>query len=290
MEDWARALLVMMAVIALSVGLGFAVGTGGLSVLGLPLPVAAAAVALLVNLGAWIPAAVLRSERFYDLTGSLTYLSLMGLSAAAAGGGITSRAALACALVGVWAVRLGVFLALRIWREGKDGRFDDLKTSAARFLVPWSLQALWASVCSLPVLALVAQGGGPAVLLPSDVLGFGLWLGGFAIEVVADQQKAAFKAAGGRGFIRTGLWAWSQHPNYFGEILLWTGLFIVGAGVFSGTQWLAGASPLLVALLLLRVSGIPMVDARAEARFGADPAWQAYRRRTPLLIPRPPRR
>ncbi|MEC7946619.1 MAG: DUF1295 domain-containing protein, partial [Myxococcota bacterium] len=191
MQEWARASLVVILVVVLSVGLGFAVGAGGLSVVGLPLPAAAAAVALAVNLVAWIPAAMLRSERFYDLTGSLTYLALMGLCVGAAGGAITPRAALACGLVGVWAIRLGLFLVLRIRRDGKDGRFDDLKTSAARFLVPWSLQALWASVCSLPVLALVAQGGGPGVLLPTDVLGFGLWLVGFSIEVAADQQKAA---------------------------------------------------------------------------------------------------
>jgi len=254
---------------------------------GVPLPVFTVLVALGANLLAWVPASVLRTERFYDLTGTLTFLAIVGVCLGVAWEGPGWRSKAACAAVAAWAVRLGWFLVSRIRRDGKDGRFDALKTDPARFLVPWSLQALWCAVCMLPVVGLVAHGGGEGAVAALDVVGFSMWTVGFGLEVVADAQKRRHREAVG-GFISTGLWAWCQHPNYLGEILLWTGLFVVGSGIFEGAQWLSVASPVLVILLLTRVSGIPLIDARAEVRFGDDPAWRAYRARTPLLVPRPP--
>ena len=118
-----------------------------------------------------------------------------------------------------------------------------------------------------------------------------IWLGGFLLEVTADAQKARFAqdpAQRGR-FIQSGLWAWSRHPNYFGEIVLWTGLFVAGLHSYQGGQWVAVLSPLFVTLLLTRVSGIPLLERRADKRWGSDPSYQAYKSRTPVLIPRPPR-
>ena len=219
---------VLALVVVVSVGLGFAVGHGGLLVGGLPLPCVAAGLALAVNLAAWIPASVLRTERFYDLTGTLTYLAIVALALATAGADLTWRGALASGAVIVWAVRLGTFLVLRIRKDGKDGRFDTLKTTPARFLVPWSLQALWCAVCSVGVVGLVAQVG---VAMPfasrtsrASGCGSGFGLRSLTSEVGPPRPR--------RAGCSTGLQAWSQHPT--------TGRFSSGPGSSSsgrGCMW-----------------------------------------------------
>jgi steroid 5-alpha reductase family enzyme len=111
---------------------------------------------------------------------------------------------------------------------------------------------------------------------------------GFALEAVADQQKRRFRERpenAGR-FIATGLWAWSRHPNYFGEILLWTGVALVALPALDGWQLATLLSPVFVTLLLTRVSGVPLLEERADARWGDDPEYLAYKKRTPLLVPR----
>jgi steroid 5-alpha reductase family enzyme len=127
-------------------------------------------------------------------------------------------------------------------------------------------------------------------LAGSAVLGTAVWVAGFAIEVVADRQKSRFRAdpANRDRFIRTGLWAWSRHPNYFGEITLWVGVALVAAPALAGWQLATLVSPVFVFLLLTRVRGIPLLEARAQQKWGHDPDYQAYRARTPVLLPRPP--
>ncbi len=119
-----------------------------------------------------------------------------------------------------------------------------------------------------------------------------VWLVGFGIEVAADDQKRAFRAdPANRGrFITTGLWAWSRHPNYFGEITLWVGVALVALPALSGWQHLTLVSPLFVGLLLTRVSGVPLLEARGQATWGDDPEYRDYVARTPVLVLRPPRR
>jgi steroid 5-alpha reductase family enzyme len=123
-----------------------------------------------------------------------------------------------------------------------------------------------------------------------DAVGCALWLFGFGIEVMADAQKSAFRNnPDNRGrFISTGLWAWSRHPNYFGEIVLWTGLFLVSVSQLQGLEWLVGLSPVFVAGLLIAGSGIPLLEAAADTRWGSDPDYQRYKATTPVLVLRPP--
>lgn len=122
-------------------------------------------------------------------------------------------------------------------------------------------------------------------------LGLAVWVCGFSIEVVADRQKSRFRDSPGNATacITSGLWAWSRHPNYFGEILLWCGVAIVAAPVLSGWQWVTLISPVFVALLLTQASGIPMLEKSADDRWGTDADYQAYKARTPILMLRPPR-
>lgn len=263
---------------------------GSLSVWGLPVPALAAGLCFAVNWIAFVPAAILRSERFYDLTGSLTYLLVAALCASVALGRGEPLRLLLCGAMSVWAVRLGGFLVRRIRRAGKDGRFDEMKGDPPRFLIAWTLQGLWVFLTSLAVVIL-ASARAPLTVGVAAPLGLCVWLAGLLIEGVADAQKARFSedpAQRGR-FIQHGLWAWSRHPNYFGEIVLWFGLFLVGLQSYQGGQWVAAVSPLFVTLLLTRVSGVPLLERRADQRWGDDAGYQAYKRRTPVLIPRPPR-
>ena len=238
-----------------------------------------AALALGVQWLVWLPASLLQSERFFDLTGGLTYLAVTAFSlwAGSTFAAPSAREWIVSALVAVWAVRLSCFLFLRIHRAGKDGRFDDLKTSPVRFLVPWTLQALWVFVTLNVVIVLNCKYVPSSPLGLWDAVGIGMWVLGFGIEVIADHQKTAFNARPENHgkWIDEGLWARSRHPNYFGEILLWAGIAVIGYHSLDDWEQAALVSPVFVHLLLTKISGIPLLDKRAMAKWGQDPEYQA---------------
>ena len=275
------------------VGLGAAIawaGSQGSAVAGsVPVFALCAVLAFGINWAVFVHAFSAQTERYFDLTGSLTYLTLVGTAL----WGVERpdpRAWLVAGLVVVWAARLGRFLFARIRRDGSDGRFDALKVSFPRFLMTWTLQGLWVLLTLACGLAAITTAQ-PVPLGAWAVAGSLLWLLGFAIEVTADAQKNRFRqdvANEGR-FIQDGLWAWSRHPNYFGEITLWFGVALIAFPVLRGWQYATLISPVFVYLLLTRVSGIPLLAARGKKRWGHEPAYQAYLERTPVLVPRPPR-
>jgi steroid 5-alpha reductase family enzyme len=286
----ARSLLVVL--VASTIGLGFAWGAGGGSapLAGWPAVFVCAGLAFVVNWLAFVPAALFQSDRFYDTTGALTYLTVIA-AACAASWPLDPRSAIVAGMVAVWTVRLGSFLFTRIHAAGgTDVRFAKIKVNPPRFLVAWTLQALWVIFTASAALVIITAPE-PAPLDGFFWAGAALWVIGFAFEVIADEQKRRFRAdpANHGTFITTGLWAWSQHPNYFGEITLWAGILVIAIPQLAGWNWLVVLSPLFVALLLTRVSGINLLDAIAKKRWGDDPAWQAYVARTPVLLPRPPR-
>jgi steroid 5-alpha reductase family enzyme len=249
-----------------------------------------AVVAYGINWLVYLPSSVAKTERYFDLTGSVTYLSVTVL-AVALSGDIDARAWIVAGMVSVWALRLGTFLFLRIRREGRDGRFDEIKLDPLRFLMTWTLQGLWVLLTIACALAIITSAE-PQPIEWLGIVGIAVWVAGFTIEVVADRQKSAFKrdpANEGR-FIASGLWAWSRHPNYFGEITLWTGIALMAVPILTGWRWVVLISPVFVALLLTRISGIPMLEARAEERWGDEEAFRAYTDTTPVLVPRPPKR
>jgi steroid 5-alpha reductase family enzyme len=168
-----------------------------------------------------------------------------------------------------------------------DERFDTIKPSFSRFLMAWTLQGLWVFLTLSAALAAMTSTT-PAPLEPLGVAGMVVWTVGLAIEAVSDRQKRLFRqdpANAGR-FITTGLWAWSRHPNYFGEIVLWLGIALIAFPALSGWQYVTLISPLFVYFLLTRVSGIPPLESRAEERWGNDPEFRVYKARTPALFPR----
>jgi len=275
--------------VAVAAAVGFAGSWGGPRLGAIPVFALCVALAFAINWLVWIPASLWRTERFYDLTGSVTFVAVTSLALVAAPGpdGEASvwRVMLA-AMVVVWAVRLGSFLFIRVRRDGSDGRFDKIKVHPLAFLATWTLQALWVSMTVAAALAAITVADGLGGVWAA--LGVIVWLIGFAIEVVADTQKRRFRAdpANAGRFISTGLWSRSRHPNYFGEILLWSGVALMAVPTLSGWRWVVLISPVFVWLLLTRVSGVPLLEARAAARFGDDPAYGAYVKHTPVLVPR----
>ncbi|XP_066564349.1 uncharacterized protein LOC136752723 [Amia ocellicauda] len=234
----------------------------------------------------WAVASALKTEKFYDLAGSGTFVLLAHLSRRWGGSGYR-RQSIQTGLVTVWGLRLGLFLFLRILREGKDRRFNNVRDDPGTFFTYWTVQAVWVFVTLLPTLILNTERR-DLPLGGRDYLGWAMWGLGFATEAIADQQKWDFKRDPDNNgkFIQSGLWAYSRHPNYLGEILQWGGLFLSASSVMRGAQQhLSVVSPLFVWFLLRYVSGIPILEKQALKKWGSDPAFQQYIQNTPLLWP-----
>ena len=288
-EDYRLTTLVVVSVLLIVSLVTSAIDVNSVETNGLPAVVWCAIIAFAVQWLAWIPASIRQTERFYDLTGGLTFLAVVAFSlwAGSQSEDPSTREWLISALVAIWAIRLSSFLVLRIHEAGKDGRFDQLKTSPVRFLVPWTLQALWVFL-TLNVVVVINSQSGPAPPLGIwDGIGLMVWILGFGIEVVADSQKTAFNAnpENEGKWIAEGLWSRSRHPNYLGEIMLWTGIAIFGVACLDGLEMVAWISPVFVYLLLTKVSGIPLLDRRSLAKWGDNPEYRNYREKTPALFP-----
>lgn len=237
----------------------------------------------------FLPSFIAQTEHFYDLTGGITYLSTMGFMAyrhQQLFGEWDLRSLVLTALIGLWAIRLSSFLFTRVKRVGKDGRFDSLKTSFTRFLLTWMLQGLWVFMCTYPALIALSSPSNSEVTF----LGIGgvVWLVGWVYEVIADRQKTTFnKAPENAGkFINVGVWKQSRHPNYVGEVILWTGITIMAIPVYQGSQWLALITPLFVYWLLNKVSGVNLLEDRADKKWGDDPDYITYKKTTPIFFPK----
>lgn len=281
-----NALIATIIVIAIGLGFAWAGSQGSTQLLGAPLYAWIVGLIFLIQWLVFIPAYALQSERFFDLTGSLTYISttILALLLSPNPG---ARSILLAALVVIWAARLGAFLFRRVKKAGKDDRFDELKPSFIRFLNVWTIQALWVTFTSAAALIAIT-GANRKPLDAFAIVGLLIWTLGFAIEIVADSQKSRFNAnpANKGRFINTGLWSRSRHPNYFGEIVLWIGVTVIAVPVLQGWQWVALISPVFVTLLLTRVSGIPLLERKADRKWGGQKDYEAYKKHTPILIPR----
>ena len=261
----------------------------GVTALGIPVFLLCGIFALAVQWLVFIHAWRNQTEHFYDLTGSLTYIVTIAAALLMAGRFDTPSLIIAV-VIWVWALRLGPFLFFRIRKAGEDRRFRTIKVSFPTFFMTWTLQGAWVFITASAALGALTS----SVATELGVvfyLGLALWLIGFVIEVVADQQKTAFRAdpANANAFITTGLWAWSRHPNYFGEITLWVGVAIMALPALQGNQLFLMLSPLWVIFLLTAVSGIRMLENRGRKQWGDDPEYQAYVNKTPALMLWPPR-
>lgn len=246
------------------------------------------AVAFVVNWVVYIPSFINQTEHYFDLTGSLTYLTVTALALISVDT-YDLRTLVLAALVAIWATRLGTFLFRRVRAAGKDRRFDVMKTRWGQFLFTWTTQGLWVVFTSAAAIAAITSGAKQSFGV-FGVVGLLVWIAGFSTEVIADRQKSEFRSsqANKDTFIRSGLWSWSRHPNYFGEITLWTGVAVIAFPALQGWQYVTLASPVFVFLLLTRVSGVGMLERRADKKWGGQPDYEAYKKSTPVLFPRPP--
>ena len=281
-----KKLIFILLAVGLPLGVATLANPTGLTLAGWPAMTALALGAFGIQWLAFTPARLFKTERFYDLTGSITYIAvtLAAISAATAPSGAQWLIAI---MIFLWAGRLGSFLFRRIHAAGGDQRFDHIKVSSSRFFVAWTLQGAWVVMTSCAALTAILSAEQTAVGV-IYVMGAVMWVAGFVIEVIADQQKSRFRAdpANAGRFINVGLWARSRHPNYFGEVLLWSGIAVMAIPYLSGTQWVVMLSPLFVYALLTRISGIPTLARRGQQLWGDDPTYQAYVANTPRLLPR----
>jgi steroid 5-alpha reductase family enzyme len=245
-------------------------------------------IALAVNGAFFAVAAARRTDVVTDLSYSLTFVVLAVVLLLA--GAAEPVQLVASLLVIAWAVRLGAYLFRRIMLMKVDHRFDGMRDDPLRFARFWLLQAITVAVVMLPVSYLLDQDDPPALGVWS-IVGAAVWLAGLLVEAVADAQKSAFRAKEeNRGrFVASGLWRYSRHPNYFGEMLVWWGLFLYVLPVLHGAAFAVVIGPVFITLLLLFVSGIPPLERSADEKYGSDPAYRDYKRRTSILVPLPPR-
>jgi steroid 5-alpha reductase family enzyme len=252
---------------------------------GMPIFMLCASVGFVLHWLGFIPAYLFQTEHYFDLIGSISYVATVALAFALTPS-FGTRGLVVATLICVWAVRLGSFLFIRVKKAGQDRRFTQIKTKFFRFLLTWTLGGTWVFITMAAGLAaMTSQSQSPVDAFL--VVGATLWVIGFGIEVVADQQKTAFRKdpANAEKFISSGLWSISRHPNYFGEIILWIGIAVIALPVLEGWQWVTLVSPVFVSFLLLKVSGVPMLENNAESRWGNDPEFRQYKAKTPTLIP-----
>ncbi|MHA2291170.1 MAG: DUF1295 domain-containing protein [Candidatus Hodarchaeales archaeon] len=283
-----KSLVAILVILFIAAGLALVGSQGGVTVLdGIPLFALGVVIAFIIQWIAFVPAYFKKTEKFFDLTGAFTYSIIIVLSVVLSPK-LSIRSILLMILVLIWAIRLGTFLFRRILKEGEDKRFKEIKQSGSSFFLTWTIQGLWVSFTLAAALAAITveQSVEFGVI---DLIGLLVWIIGFLFEAVADYQKNKFRSVPeNKGkFITTGLWSISRHPNYFGEILLWTGIAIVALPTLQGWRLLTLISPIFVTLLLTKVSGIPLLERRADKKWGGQEDYELYKKKTPVLIPKP---
>ncbi len=239
---------------------------------------------------AFIPAYLARTEKFYDIAGTVAYLSVLAtasyLTVISSNNNLQLRSIIVIILVLIWALRLGLFLFVRVLKAGEDRRFREVKQNFSKFLVWWSVSALWVFLTAANALTMIINN----VSFTDDFyfyFGLSLWLIGFSFEAIADEQKRRFKSdkKNKDAFISTGLWGLSRHPNYFGEILLWIGMAVIALPTLVGWQYVTLISPIFIYFLLTRVSGVNLLEDRANQKWGGTEEYESYVKKTPVLIP-----
>ena len=286
-EDDFKSLSVFVIILIIAICLSFVGSQGGVTVFGgIPVFALGIIITFVIQWVAFIPAYLNRTEKFFDLTGALTYCTVVIITVFLSETP-DLRSLLLMLLVIIWAIRLGLFLFMRIRKEGEDKRFQTIKQSASRFLLTWTIQGLWVSFTLAAVLAAMTGDTGVEFGL-LGLIGVIIWIIGFSFEVIADYQKNKFRdlPENKGNFINSGLWSMSRHPNYFGEIVIWIGIAIIALPALQEWRLLTLVSPVFVTFLLTKVSGIPLLERRADEKWGGQTDYEEYKKNTPVLIPK----
>lgn len=232
-------------------------------------------------------AATFKTDKVTDLSYGITFIFL-ACWVYFRNGNFYSYQTLVFLMVVVWGVRLAGYLFVRIMKIKKDERFDTIRKDILKLVRFWSFQAIAVWVIMLPstyILSLDSPGNVSALM----IFAVALFLVGLSIETIADLQKFRFKNNPENKdlWIESGLWRYSRHPNYFGEMLLWWSVFIYSVPFQSGISWLTITGPLFITFILLFVSGIPPLEKKYNQRYRSNPDYQNYKEKTSLLVPLP---
>ena len=239
----------------------------------------------LIHLLVFIPSYYYQTEKFFDLTGTVSYVSsvLFIFFKSNTVESINLGSLVLSTLIIIWSLRLGTFLFLRIKKAGKDRRFNQIKKSFSWFFMTFSISGMWVTICSICALTGVANG---IIFSSITIIGIVIFLIGFTIEIIADSQKTKFRAKDGNKdkFISSGLWKYSRHPNYLGEIILWLGISLISLSSLEGFQYATLISPIFTYLLLVNVSGINLLEKSGDKKWGKLESYKKYKEKTPRLI------
>ncbi len=232
----------------------------------------------------FIPAYVFKTEKFYDLTGTISYISIVLYVLLSSTDGIINLGnMIVSSLIIIWTLRLGTFLFTRIKKAGEDKRFREIKKSFSWFFMAFTISGMWVSICTICALTGISNG---IELTGVTYIGVIIFIIGFALEIISDNQKTNFRKIeyNRDKFITTGLWKYSRHPNYLGEIVLWTGVAIISYSSLEVYQMFTLVSPIFTYLLLVNVSGINLLEKSGEKKWGHLDSYKSYKENTPRLI------
>ena len=274
---------ILISVLSFAISYGIAHLTGSVIVKN------AVLLAYVIHWIAYIPAYMFQTEKFYDLTGSVTYLSVVWFVFLSTYKSISLNFGnlILVLLISIWTIRLGLFLFMRIHKAGEDKRFRTIKTSASQFFMTFTISGLWVTLCSMCALVAISSPEG-LVMNALTYVGIILFIIGFGIEIVADNQKTAFRSieANKDSFITSGLWSKSRHPNYFGEVLLWFAIAVISFSSLEGLQLITLISPVFTYILLVYVSGVRMLEDMNDKKWADNEQYKSYKKNTPMLFPK----
>ena len=282
--------LIIILTILIPSSLSLLISDNSISINGYPVLLYCVLISFTIHLIIFIPSAIMKNEKFYDFTGMIAYLSIIIFAIQQKYIQIHSidiYSLVLSLLISIWTLRLGIFLFYRVLKVGEDIRFKDVKNNALKFFVWFSISSLWVSLTTMAAMNVITSKNYNKDLTLLCI-GTIIWIIGFLFEIISDYQKIKFKnnALNKNKFIDSGLWSISRHPNYFGEIILWIGIYIITLPSTSGLEYLGIISPLFVIVLLNKVSGINLLEASADKKWGSSKEYQKYKKITPKLIPK----
>ena len=285
-KDYINVLIIISFASIIAVG----GGNESLDYNGYPILILCMIASFIVHWIIFIPSFLAKTEKFYDITGTLAYIIILytasALTSYSSGISLELRTKIIIGMVSFWAIRLGVFLFVRVLRVGEDRRFREAKESFSKYLVWWTMSGLWVFLTTANALTLIINN---KKLDNKFLFYFGviIWIIGIVFEIVADEQKRRFRLdKNNKGsFICTGLWSISRHPNYFGEIILWVGIAIVSLPTLHGFQYITLISPIFIYFLLTRISGVNLLENSADKKWGDQPDYIKYKKDTSVLVP-----
>ena len=282
--------LIIILTILIPSSLSLLFSDNSISINGYPVLLYCVLISFTIHLIIFIPSAIMKNEKFYDFTGMIAYLSIIIFAIQQKYIQIHSidiYSLVLSLLISIWTLRLGIFLFYRVLKVGEDIRFKDVKNNALQFFVWFSISSLWVSLTTMAAMNVITSKNYNQDLTLLYI-GTIIWIIGFLFEIISDYQKIKFKnnALNKNKFIDSGLWSISRHPNYFGEIILWIGIYIITLPSTSGLEYLGIISPLFVIILLNKVSGINLLEASADKKWCSSNEYQKYKKITPRLIPK----